>query len=44
MGIELGILMIFSPLLVFVGCVLVVAAEQWWKSRNKLKDWRNHES
>ena len=43
MSVELSILMIFSPLIFFVGCVLVVAAEQWWQGRNKLTDWRNDE-
>ncbi len=37
MSVELGILLIFSPLLFFVACGLVVAAEQWWESRGRLK-------
>ena len=43
MPVEMRILALFIPLIFFVGCGLVVAAEQWWQDRNKLTDWRNHE-
>ena len=37
MDIHLNVLLLFSPLIFFVGCVLVVAAEQWWQGRGRLK-------
>jgi len=43
MSVELGVLLIFSPLIIFTVAVLVLVAEEWWQNRNKLTDWRNHE-
>ena len=37
MGVRLSVLMILSPLIVFTVAVLVVAIEQAWQSRGRLK-------
>jgi len=36
MDIRFGVLMIFSPLIVFTVAVAVVAVEEWWQSRGRL--------
>jgi len=37
MGVRLSVLMIFSPIIVFTVAVAVVAAEEWWQGRGRLK-------
>ena len=44
MSVRLSVLMICMPIIVFTVAVLVVAIEEAWQNRNKLTDWRKHES
>jgi len=37
MSVRLSILAIFSPLIVFTVAALVVAAEEWWYNRGRLR-------
>ena len=37
MSVELSILMILSPIIVFTVAVLVVAVEEAWQNRGRLK-------
>ena len=41
MSVQLSILMIFSPLIVFTVAIAVVAVDGWWQNRGRLKRWRS---
>ena len=37
MSVEFSILLIFSPLLLFTACAVVVTVAEWWDNRGKVK-------
>ena len=44
MSVQLSVLMIFSPIIVFTVAVLILMIDEAWQGRNKLTDWRKHDS
>jgi hypothetical protein len=40
MSVRLSVLLIFMPIIVFTVAVCVVAAEDWWQGRGRLKRWK----